>query len=77
MTATRAQMKAQMIKVNNIAIKNRIESTKLCEMCNEYYGEENYSDNDKDEIIDCLDYGQGTISFEDFDTIMREINNTE
>ena len=30
-----------------------------------------YSDEDIDEIIDCIDYGNGSISFEEFDEIMR------
>ena len=30
-----------------------------------------YSDKDIDEIIDCIDYGHGELSFEEFDEIMR------
>lgn len=30
-----------------------------------------YSDRDLDEIIDCLDYGHGGMSFNEFDEIMK------
>ena len=74
MKPTCAQIKAQMKKVNKLACKFRRESDKLNEICEEYYGKENYSDNDLDQIIDCLDYGQGEMDFEEFDELMKEIN---
>ena len=72
---TRSTIKRQMEKVNRLAIKKQKELLKLSRMCEIYYGEENYNDHDEDEIIDCLEYGQGVISFDVFDRIMREINN--
>jgi hypothetical protein len=33
-----------------------------------------YSDKDKDEIIDSIDYGLGGLTFERFNEIMEEIN---
>ena len=71
---TRAQIQAQLKKVNILACKNKDEGAKFDLMIREYYGEEHYSDHDEDQIIDCLDYGQGMISFEEFDQIMRKIN---
>jgi hypothetical protein len=74
MTVTRAQIKSKMIQINKLACKFMQESGLFDRMCSEYYGEETYSDHDKDWIIDCLDYGNGEITFEDFDKIMKEIN---
>lgn len=31
-----------------------------------------YSEKDLDEIIDCIDYGNGNMTFKEFDKIMRE-----
>jgi hypothetical protein len=70
----RAQIRAQLKKVNSLSCRHLEESHKLVQMCEEYYGGENYNDHDKDEIIDCLDYGTSMIPFEDFDRIMKEIN---
>jgi hypothetical protein len=75
MKPTRAQIKAQMKKVNSMAIKFMAESRDFDAMCKEYYGEETYSDNDLDQIIDALDYGQCEMDFEEFDELMKEINN--
>ena len=77
MKPTRTQIRKTMVRVNNLAIKFRKLSYKFDKMCSEYYGPEEYSDHDKDSIIDCLDYGQDTISFEEFDQIMKEINNPD
>lgn len=74
MKPTRAQIKAQMEKVNRLSVKFRLESAKLDDMSFEYYGEQTYNDNDLDQIIDCLDYGQGEMEFEEFDELMKEIN---
>ena len=71
---TRAQVKAQMEKVNRESIKLKNESAKLDDMTDMYYGEVTYSMADADEIIDCLDYGQGEITFKEFDKIMKKIN---
>ena len=46
MKPTRARIKAQMKKVNNLAIKFSHESTKFNHMCEEYYGDETYNDHD-------------------------------
>lgn len=46
----------------------------LDKIIGEYYGDVHYSDVDKDEIIDAVDYARGMITFERFDEIMREIN---
>lgn len=74
MKPTRAQIKAQMEKVNRLSVKFRLESAKLDDMSFEYYGEQTYNDNDLDQIIDCLDYGHGEMEFEEFDELMKEIN---
>ena len=74
MKPTRPQIKAQMKKVNKLACESLKESMKFDKMCEEYYGKENYSDNDLDQIIDCLDYGQREMEFEEFDELMKEIN---
>jgi hypothetical protein len=74
MKPTRAQIKSQMKKVNKLACKFKNESYKLDDMCKEYYGEEAYGDHDLDQIIDCLDYGQGEMDFEEFDQLMKGIN---
>jgi hypothetical protein len=74
MKPTRAQIKAQMKKVNKISIESLRESIKFNAMCEEYYGEEKYSDHDLDQIIDCLDYGYGEMDFGEFDELMKEIN---
>ena len=72
---TKAQISNQMKKVNNLAIKFKQESAKFDVMCEKYYGNETYNDHDLDQIIDCLDYGQGEMDFEEFDELMKEINN--
>lgn len=74
MKPTRAQIKSQMENVNKLAIEFMKQSHKFDEMCAEYYGEETYSDHDLDQIIDCLDYGQGKMDFKEFDELMKEIN---
>lgn len=43
-------------------------------LCNDYYGENCYSDTDDDEIIDALDYGLGGIDFKTFDASMKKAN---
>lgn len=74
MKPTRAQIRAQLKKLNTLSCRESMERRKFDQMCGEYYGEETYSDHDEDWIIDHLDYGQGMISFEEFDQIMRKIN---
>ena len=59
---------------NILSCKLLREDQKFFKMCESYYGDENYSDHDIDQIIDSLDYGIDMISFETFDQIMREIN---
>jgi len=71
---TEKEIKTQLRKVNNLSIKTRIEDKKLFFMCREYYGEITYNEKDQDQIIDCLDYGQGSISFKEFNEIMKKIN---
>lgn len=41
------------------------------ELIEEKYGY-HYSDKDLDEIIDCVDYGHGRMTFQEFSRIMRE-----
>ena len=41
------------------------------ELIEEKYGY-HYSDKDLDMIIDCVDYGTGTMSFKEFDKMMRD-----
>ena len=74
MKPTRAQIRAQLKKVNTLSCRHIEENRKFSKMCSEYYGVETYSDHDQDQIIDTLDYGQGVIPFEEFDKIMKEIN---
>ena len=74
---TKAQIRNQMKKVNNMAIKFMEESRKFDDVCGKYYGEETYNDHDLDQIIDCLDYGQGVIEFEEFDELMKKINGSK
>ena len=74
MKPTKAQIRVQLKKVNILSCKHTEEASKFDRMCAEYYGDVTYSDNDEDQIIDTLDYGQGMISFEEFDDIMRRIN---
>lgn len=58
-------------RVLELANKLRKESAKLDIQIRKEY-EFHYSDADIDEIIDCLDYGQGTISFRKFIELMNE-----
>ena len=74
MKPSRTQMREQMEKVNKLACESLKESTKFNKMCTEYYGEETYNDHNLDQIIDCLDYGQREMEFEEFDELMKEIN---
>lgn len=70
-------VKKQFIKVLKLKNKAQGESHLLDKMLKIYYGENRYSDHDVDEIIDTLDYGLGSLTFERFDEIMRKINNKE
>jgi hypothetical protein len=71
---TEKEIKTQLRKVNNLSIKLIHEDQKFVYMCREYYGEITYNEMDKDQIIDCLDYGHGKISFKEFNEIMKKIN---
>ena len=77
MKPKKSQIRSMLKKLNTLSCKESELKNKFDEMCEEYYGEENYSDNDCDEIIDCLDYGNGMIPFEEFDEIMKEINSQD
>jgi len=73
---TEKEIKTQLRKVNNLSIKVNEEDQKFVYMCREYYGEITYNEMDADEIIDCLDYGHGKISFKEFNEIMKKINSS-
>ena len=77
MKPTKAQIRTMLKKLNTLSCKESQVRQKFNLMCEEYYGEENYSDHDKDWIIDCLDCGNGMIPFEEFDEIMKEINSQD
>lgn len=71
---TRNEIKKQFEKTMRMSAGKQQQSEKFDSIIREYYGDVHYSDRDKDEIIDVLDYGLGIISFETFDKIMIEIN---
>ncbi len=56
-------------KVNRLACELKVASHKLDIQIDKKYGF-NHSDKDMDEIIDCLDYGNHYISFEEFTKLM-------
>ena len=73
----RSEVKKQFEKTIRASRCNQQEKLKFDSMLLQFYGNVHYSDRDKDEIIDPLDYGRGGISFEEFDEIMIEINEKE
>lgn len=62
-------MKSQFNKVKKLAKQLRVESFKLDQMIDEEWGF-NFSETDDDEIIDTLDYGTNSITFENFKSKM-------
>jgi hypothetical protein len=68
------KIKGMMEKLNTLTIKVGEVKREFDALCENYYGPENYSDNDLDSIIDCLDYGNGKMSWKEFDMLMKEIN---
>jgi len=71
----KTEIRKQFDKVYKLIKNYHRENDILCDMMSEYYGENHYSDFDKDEIIECLNYGANGLTFQEFDKIMREINN--
>ena len=71
---TENQIRKQFEKVYELSQKNQDESHKLDMMMHKYYGTIHYSDADRDELIDALDYGTGRTDFYEFNKIMKEIN---
>ena len=61
----------QFNKVSRLASQLSIESAKLDRQIMDEYGF-HYSDKDMDEIIDCLDYGTSTLSFNSFKRLMEK-----
>lgn len=58
----------KMQKLSNDMSNNK---SRFDELIEEKYGY-HYSDKDLDEIIDCVDYGHSTMTFREFNRIMRE-----
>ena len=71
---TERQIRKQFEKVYELSQRSQKESHKFDMMMSEYYGGVHYSDADRDELIDALDYGTGRTDFYEFNKIMKEIN---
>ena len=75
-TVSEQHMREKMEEINSLACKHSEKLREFYELCEEYYGEENYNEHGIDDIIDTLEYGKWTIFFKDFDAAMKEINPT-
>lgn len=65
-------------KVANLARRHTAEQNRFNELADEYYGVEWYKHPelyDNDRIIDTLDYGIDTLTFTEFDELMRGVKN--
>lgn len=58
-------------KMQKLSVEIQKNKSRFDEMIEEKYGY-HYSDKDLDKIIDCLDYGNRSMTFKEFDKIMRE-----
>lgn len=73
----KSEIKKQFEKVIKSAAAHYQDKALFDGMLEKYYGDVHYSDRDRDEIIDPLDYGTCSMEFETFDKIMIEINSKE
>ena len=60
-------------KMQKLANEISDNKSKFDELIQDKYGY-HYSDEDLDEIIDCVDYGHGHLTFREFNQIMRDNN---
>jgi len=72
--AWRIKQKKCWNKLSRLATQHSDESNKFTKLCEEHYGV-CFSDlkelADSDDIIDTIDYGTGSLSFEDFNDMMK------
>ncbi len=67
----REKLKKLLKKMNHLSCEIHKYKKDFDELIEEIYGF-HYSDVDKDNIIDCVDYGLGKMSFKEFDKLMKE-----
>lgn len=58
-------------KMQKLAVQQSQLKPRFDQLIEEKYGF-HYSDVDLDKIIDCVDYGQGTMTFREFNQIMMD-----
>jgi len=69
----KSRLEKSWIRLSEHAVRHRVESARFNLLCEEYYGViwdtfDRLADNDR--IIDTIDYGTDTLTFEEFDKLV-------